>query len=231
MTSRCSLIAAALLAVAGVALAQPQPTTPATAPKATDPAKTDPTKKDTSDVTLKVGSKAPEIKADKWVKGTEVKSFASGKVYVVEFWATWCPPCRESIPGLLTELAKTHKDVTVIGMASSETSGQARDRQDAAERLEKFVKDKGSEMDYTHRVRRVAGRDGQVLAPRRGPGRHPVRLRRRRRWPHHLHWQPPRPRRAHRRRGQGPQGREELREHNQAPTAQANELTLRPEAH
>ena len=115
MSPRLLLLPVALLAAAGVAIAQPTGTSPTKPTPKLEPKKETPT----SDAALKVGSKAPGIKADKWVKGTEVKSFESGKVYVMEFWATWCPPCRESIP-LLTDLQKTHKDVTVIGMASSE---------------------------------------------------------------------------------------------------------------
>ena len=57
--------------------------------------------------TLRVGEPAPKIEVAKWVKGSPTKGFELGKVYVVEFWATWCPPCRTSIPHL-TELQKKY---------------------------------------------------------------------------------------------------------------------------
>lgn len=39
-----------------------------------------------------------------------------GKVVVMDFWATWCPPCRMVIPELV-ELQKKHaSDVVVVGM-------------------------------------------------------------------------------------------------------------------
>ena len=142
----CAVFAAILLAATSVAIAQPAPVggqpgkpTPKIQPKKE-------VAPETSSV-LKVGSKAPAVKADKWVKGTQVKSFETGKVYVMEFWATWCPPCVESIPHL-TELQKSHKDVTVIGMASSETRGKPATAA-TLEKVEKFVKAKGSEMEYT----------------------------------------------------------------------------------
>lgn len=34
---------------------------------------------------------------------------SSGSVRLVEFWATWCPPCREEIP-MLNELQQTYRD-------------------------------------------------------------------------------------------------------------------------
>ena len=90
---------------------------------------------------LSVGDAAPAVKAGKWVKGEPVKEFESGKVYVVEFWATWCPPCRDSIPHL-TKLQKEYKDkgVTIIGV-SSEQGGLSK--------VEPFVDDWGDKMNYT----------------------------------------------------------------------------------
>src|SRR4051812_18347900 len=90
-----------------------------------------------------LGDPAPEIKIAKWIKGEPAKITGDG-TYVVEFWATWCAPCRQSIPHL-TEMQKKFKDVTFIGVSDEKEST-----------VQKFVDDMGSKMDY-----RVAIDDGK----------------------------------------------------------------------
>jgi thiol-disulfide isomerase/thioredoxin len=87
---------------------------------------------------LSVGDLAPPLAVKEFVKGEPVKKFEKGKIYVVEFWATWCGPCRTSIPHL-TELQKKNQDVTFIGVSVWETDQK---------KVEPFVKEMGDKMDY-----------------------------------------------------------------------------------
>lgn len=92
---------------------------------------------------LTVGDKAPALAINKWVKGSPVNSFAPGKVTVVEFWATWCGPCKASMPHL-TELQQKFKDqgVTIIGVTSIDPRNSLAD-------VEKMIAEKGDGIGYT----------------------------------------------------------------------------------
>jgi thiol-disulfide isomerase/thioredoxin/predicted regulator of Ras-like GTPase activity (Roadblock/LC7/MglB family) len=71
---------------------------------------------------LEVGEVAPPIQAKKWASNTPVTlDTAKGKVLVVEFWATWCGPCRQTIPHL-NKLHKKYseKEAIFVGMTEED---------------------------------------------------------------------------------------------------------------
>ena len=111
----------AILLVGGQGHAATDPKTPANPEKA------------------KVGDPASPLEGLKFVKGAPV-SIQYGKVYLVEFWATWCAPCVKSIPHL-TKIQEKYKDrdVTVIGISSEDNLAKVKD----------FVSKLGKKMDYT----------------------------------------------------------------------------------
>lgn len=96
--------------------------------------------------TLKVGDAPPAMKVAKWVKGKPVEKFEATKTYVVEFWATWCGPCIQTIPHL-TELAKKHKDIPFAGISVWENR-PGDTSTEYQQKVVKFVADMGAKMDY-----------------------------------------------------------------------------------
>ncbi|MCL6493725.1 MAG: TlpA family protein disulfide reductase [Ignavibacterium sp.] len=61
--------------------------------------------------------KAADFKL-KTLEGKEVKlSDYRGKIVIIDFWATWCPPCRKGIPDLISLQEEFKKDLVVIGIS------------------------------------------------------------------------------------------------------------------
>lgn len=90
--------------------------------------------------TLDIGMPAPPLKVARWLQGDAVEKFDADHAYVVEFWATWCGPCRTSIPHL-NELHQQFADkgVIVIGQDCWERDDDL---------VEPFVKEMGDKMTY-----------------------------------------------------------------------------------
>lgn len=74
---------------------------------------------------LTIGSKAPELNIEHWVSNGKgafkpVTKFEKDKVYVVEFWATWCGPCVASMPHLVELQTKLGKKVQIISISDED---------------------------------------------------------------------------------------------------------------
>lgn len=87
---------------------------------------------------LEVGDAAPELNIESWIKG-EQTAIEEDHVYVIEFWATWCGPCKRAIPQL-SALQKQHEvdGLRIIGI-STEEEDTVRD----------YVRSQGSKINYT----------------------------------------------------------------------------------
>lgn len=95
-----------------------------------------------------VNSPAPEVTAAKWINTDSFKlADNKDKIVIVEFWATWCPPCRKSIPHLKT-LNETYKDQGVIIVSLTD---------EPAETINEFNKKAG--MDWVIGAGSSSGRD------------------------------------------------------------------------
>ncbi|GMU95244.1 MULTISPECIES: TlpA disulfide reductase family protein [Ignavibacterium] len=73
--------------------------------------------KNVKTVTLVSDKKAADFKL-KTLEGKEIRlSDYRGKIVIIDFWATWCPPCRKGIPDLISLQEEFKKDLVVIGIS------------------------------------------------------------------------------------------------------------------
>lgn len=69
------------------------------------------------------GDVAPAFTLADSAGGAGSLSEYKGQVVVLNFWGTWCPPCRHEIPEF-AEWAKDNPDVPIVGIAQGSGSGE-----------------------------------------------------------------------------------------------------------
>jgi thiol-disulfide isomerase/thioredoxin len=69
---------------------------------------------------LVIGDPAPLIAISKWIKGEPVVAYSPDKVFVVEFWATWCGPCLKSMPHIASLQSEYGDKVIFIGVTAED---------------------------------------------------------------------------------------------------------------
>lgn len=69
-----------------------------------------------------LNKKAPEFVVEEWISQ---QPKLKGKFILIDFWATWCGPCRKAIPELNEFAKKFGKKLVVIGI-SDETADKVK---------------------------------------------------------------------------------------------------------
>lgn len=82
-----------------------------------------------------IGAPAPAFELPE-VPGGKQQSLAAhaGKVVIVDFWATWCEPCKQSFPAYQKLVSQMGGDVVVVGISQD----------DDAKGIPKFLSETGA---------------------------------------------------------------------------------------
>lgn len=104
---------------------------------------------------------APDFTLTDQYGNTHTLSDYQGKVVFLNFWATWCPPCRQEMPEieeLYKELGQNSDDVIILGMANPKSADDPYNREKDLDGVIQFLSDNG----YTFPV--VMDETGELFA-------------------------------------------------------------------
>lgn len=86
---------------------------------------------------VEAGDVAPALTLSQWIQGGPY-TLGDGNIYLVEFWATWCPHCEDAVPRM-TQLQDDYAADGLVVIAVSK---------EKAATVQAFVDAQGAAMDY-----------------------------------------------------------------------------------
>jgi len=99
------------------------------------------------------GQEAPEFQLNT-VQGLSAKlSDYRGKSVLVNFWATWCTPCKEEIPLLQAAYDRHSYELAVLGVNAGESAGVVQNYLDEVNMTFPVLLDIGDEVSLLYQVR------------------------------------------------------------------------------
>ena len=83
----------------------------------------------------RIGTQAPDFTVKDDARSVSLHDL-KGKIVVLNFWATWCPPCVEEMPSLVALQSKMKDKITVLAVSVDVDEGA----------YKKFLKDHGVDL-------------------------------------------------------------------------------------
>lgn len=100
-----------------------------------------------------IGAIAPRFTLQD-IQGTEISlSNQRGKVVLINFWATWCPPCLQEMPGIQNIYEQYDGDLVVLAIDNDEPLDLVKDFQEELGLTFNILMDPGARVQLQYQIR------------------------------------------------------------------------------